>query len=84
MQPRNFGSELRRRLEEGASLDTGLGELRTSGASIMESIVSVRSARHCDLAEAKRLVHLSPVWADVMAQNEKLHEELERFGRDDA
>ena len=84
MQPRDFGHELRRRLDEGATLDVALGELRSSGASIVESIVSVRFARGCDLAEAKRLVHFSPIWADVRAQNEKFHEELDRLSRDDA
>jgi ribosomal protein L7/L12 len=84
MQPRNFGSDLRRRLNEGATLDVALGELRSSGASIVECIVSVRSARGCDLVEAKRLVHFSPVWADVRALNEEMHEELERITRDDA
>ena len=71
-------------MDEGASLDAALGELRTSGASIMESIVTVRSVRGCDLKEAKRLVHFSPAWADVREQNEKFHEEIERLGRDGA
>lgn len=71
-------------MDAGATLDAALAELREAGASIVESIVGVRSARQCDIAEAKRLVHFSPVWADVIAQNEKLHEELERLSQDDA
>jgi hypothetical protein len=71
-------------MDEGASLDTALGGLRESGASIVESIVSVQFAHGCDLAEAKRLVHRSPVWADVIAQNEILRQEIERLSSDDA
>jgi len=56
-------------LREGATLDTALEALRAGGASIVESIVSVRSVRSCELVEAKRLVHASPVWSDVMTQN---------------
>ena len=77
MKPRDLSSELRELLGSGASLDTALSQLRASGASIVESIISVRSVRRCDLAEAKRLVHLSRAWEDVRGLNDQLHAELE-------
>ena len=82
MQPRNLGGDLRELLAGGASLDAALGELRANGASIVECIISVRTVRGCDLAEAKRVVHDSPSWADVMAQNEQFHAELEAAARE--
>jgi hypothetical protein len=82
MQPRDLSSDLRELLGSGASLDTALSQLRASGASIVESIVSVRSVRRCDLAEAKRLVHLSPAWEDVRVLNDQFHAELEAAARE--
>jgi hypothetical protein len=82
MQPRDLSSELRELLRGGASLDTALSQLRANGASIVESIVSIRSVRGCDLVEAKRLVHLSPAWADVRALNDQFHAELEAAARE--
>lgn len=82
MQPRDFSNDLRQLMAAGATLDSALGEQRTRGASIVECIVSLRAMRGCDLAEAKRVVHSSPAWADVMARNERFHEELQAAARD--
>ncbi len=82
MQPRDLSSELRELLGSGASLDTALSQLRANGASIVECIIGVRSVRGCDLAEAKRVVHLSPAWADVRALNDQFHAELEAAARE--
>jgi hypothetical protein len=82
MRPRDLSAELRELLHDGANLDAALGSLRANGASIVECIISVRWVRRCDLAEAKRIVHVSPAWADVMAQNEQFHEELEAAARE--
>jgi hypothetical protein len=56
--------ELRRKLAEGQTLDQALGELRGAGASIFDCVASVKTFRHCELAEAKRLVESSSAWAD--------------------
>ena len=82
MQPRNLSGDLRELLGGGASLDTALGELRANGASIVECIISVRTVRGCDLAEAKRVVHGSSAWEDVTAQHEQFHAELEAAARE--
>lgn len=82
MHPRDFSDELRQHLRGGATLDAALRVLRANGASVIECIVAVRWVRGCDLEEAKRVVHASPVWADVAAQNEKLYEELEAAARE--
>lgn len=82
MKPRDLSADLRKLLGSDASLDAGLSMLRANGASIAECIVSVRSVRGCDLAAAKRMVHLSPAWADVRAENEEFHAELEALARE--
>jgi len=60
----DYSKQLRQRLAEGRTLDQTLSELRTAGASIFDCIASVRSFRHCDLAEAKLVVQSSPVFSD--------------------
>ena len=77
MYPRDFSDYLRKLLRDGVDLDRALADLRGRGASIIESIVAVKRVHTSDLAEAKRLVHLSPVWSDVKAQDEDLWAELE-------
>jgi hypothetical protein len=77
MYPRDFSKQLRSRLAEGLVLDDALGELRSSGASIIECIAATKRALGCDLGEAKRLVHFSPSWADVAKRSEAMWAELE-------
>lgn len=85
MQPGYFSKVLRHRLEEGASLDTALGELRAAGASIIETIRSVRTVYDCDLAEARQRVQTSAAWADFIAtRNEEFQKALEELAREDA
>jgi hypothetical protein len=75
--PRDFSKQLRERLARGLSLDAGLQELRSAGASIMECIAATKRVRGCNLAEAKRLVHFSPAWADVAKRAEAVWADLE-------
>ena len=82
MQPRDLSHDLRRLVRDGVALDTALSTLRADGASIIECIAAVRWVRGCDLAEAKRIVHTSPAWSDVAAQNAEFHEELEALARE--
>jgi len=74
---RNFSEDFRRKLADGKTPDEALAELRAAGASIMECIFAVRQFRGCDLAEAKQVVHLSSAWADLRAQHDRFHDELE-------
>jgi len=60
----DYSKQLRQKLAEGRTFDQALAELREGGASIFDCIASVRSFRHCDLAEAKLVVQASPVWSD--------------------
>jgi hypothetical protein len=82
MFPRDFSKQLRSQLASGLTLDTALRELRSAGASIIESIIATKSVRGCDLAEAKRLIHDSTTWADVVERTDamwaQLDEELDR------
>ena len=66
MTQRNRHEDLRRLIDSGTDLDAALGALRSQGASWPECIASLRAVRGCSIAEAKRLVQASPVWADVM------------------
>jgi len=77
MYPRDFSKQLRRRLAEGLTLDASMRELRSSGASIIECIVATKCVRSCDLAEAKRLIHDSTVWTDVIERADAMWDELE-------
>jgi len=76
MVPRDYQPALRKALANGKSLDDALAEIRALGASILESIIAVKKFRQCDLGEAKKLVHLSPTWADARERNDKFHREL--------
>jgi ribosomal protein L7/L12 len=80
----HYEDQLRRKLDERVDLDVALEALRAAGASKVESIACVRSVCGCDLAEAKRLVHLSLAWDDVREMHDHLHDEVERAARDDA
>lgn len=58
-------------------MDTILRRLRDDGASIIDSIATLRDVMDMPLQEAKRTVHFSPVWDDVRENNEKFWDELE-------
>jgi hypothetical protein len=81
MPVRDFSKQLHRRLAEGVALDAALRELRLAEASIIECITAIKSVRGCDLAEAKKLIHDSTAWADVIKRTDgmwaNLAEELD-------
>jgi hypothetical protein len=79
---RDFTIDFRRKLADGKTTDDALVELRASGASIMECIFVVHRFRHCDLGEAKQVVHLSPAWADMREQHDRFHAELEQAAQE--
>ena len=79
MFPLAYSKQLREKLADGKALDDALSELRSEGASILQCIAAVEKVQKCGLAQAKRLVHFSPAWADMRAANEKFHEELEKL-----
>lgn len=62
----------RARLAAGVGLDDVLGELRRHDLSKIDSIRVVRDATGMALAEAKRLVHNSPAWADRRSLDEQV------------
>jgi hypothetical protein len=64
-------------LAEGKTLDQSFSELRKSGASIAECIISVKNLRKCELTEAKKIVNESETWADVQIDWKK---EFEKSG----
>jgi ribosomal protein L7/L12 len=51
-----------------------LRELRNRGAFQIESIKAVCQLARVPLGEAKEIVHFSPVWEDMRAASEALHE----------
>ena len=79
MFPFAYSKQLRDKLANSKSLDNALLELRAEGASILQCVAAVENVQKCGLAQANRLVHFSPAWADMRAANEKLHEELEKL-----
>ena len=66
----DFSKDLQRKLADGRTFDQALVELRVSGASIMDSIASVRNFHKCGWEEAKRRVESSSAWADVRKATE--------------
>jgi hypothetical protein len=76
MFSRDFTKHLRRRLAEGLTLDAALRELRSVGVSIIECVVATKNVRGCDLAEAKRLIHDSTAWADVIERTDAMWDKL--------
>lgn len=76
MAPTDHSKNLRRILAEGKNLDEALSVLRMQGVSILECVIAVRNFRRCDIGEAKRLVHFSPAWKDVVDRTEQEFREL--------
>lgn len=74
----DYSKDLRRKLADGRTLDEALGELRTAGASIFDCIVSVRTFRRCDIAEAKQVVQASAAWSDYRDATEEFVRELSK------
>lgn len=64
-------------LREFGLRDTVLEELRKEGFSQAESIKATVERLGVPLGEAKRIVHLSEVWADVRPANDRLHQSLD-------
>jgi ribosomal protein L7/L12 len=57
--------------QAGHSRDETLQVLRTEGAGPMECIFALREIERVGLAEAKRIVHESPAWAEVLRENDE-------------
>ncbi len=72
----DFSKDLRRKLADGKTFDQALVELRGSGASIIDTIASVRNFHKCGLEEAKRRVESSSAWADVCKATEDSFRDL--------
>ena len=50
--------------------------MRQAGFNKIESIKMLRSLSGLSLAEAKRQVHLSPVWQDRLEADDDFHEQI--------
>jgi len=70
-------AECKRRSEGGDDVDSVVGCLRTSGCSKIDSIAVLNTTYGIGLAEAKKIVHFSPDWADTRASDENFHESIE-------
>lgn len=58
----------------GMELEDVLAELRSHGASIVDSLKIVREIEHVSLGQAKAIVDQSPTWADARSSNRELRE----------
>jgi hypothetical protein len=74
----DYSKDLRQKLADGKTPDQALSELRAAGASICDCIVSVRTFRRCEIAEAKQIVQSSPVWSDYRNATEEFVRELNK------
>lgn len=69
-------TEFERKLEQG-DLEGALRVLRDGGYSKVRSIMALRDTGRYSSADAKTLVHESPVWKDVHDRDELFHADLE-------
>jgi hypothetical protein len=69
-------AECKRRSEGGEDVETMVGYLRTSGCSKIDSIAVLNGTYGIGLAEAKKIVHFSPTWADTRASDDNFHESI--------
>lgn len=70
-------AECKRRSEGGEDMEAIIGHLRTSGCSKIDSIAVLNATYGIGLGEAKRIVHVSPTWADTRVSDDKFHESIE-------
>jgi len=63
-------------LKAGKDVESIIGHLRASGCSKIDTIAVVTGALGIGLAEAKEIVHLSAIWADRRASDDKFHEDI--------
>jgi ribosomal protein L7/L12 len=61
--------------------DTVLERLGAEGFSQVQSVKATVERLGVPLAEAKRIVHLSPAWEDVRPTNDRLHRSLDEAAR---
>jgi hypothetical protein len=74
--PRDFSKRMRKQLADGLTLDAVLSDLRSDGASIMECVKATKTALSRDIEDAKRLVHASKAWADVVKRTDAMWDEV--------
>jgi hypothetical protein len=67
-------------LAAGAIENEVLGRLRQHGLEKIDSIAVLKTATGMSLADAKRVVHFSPAWADRREQDDALGDALHRAG----
>jgi len=57
--------------QEGRSRDEALKVLRTESADPIQCIVALKETERVGLAEAKRILHESPAWTEVLRENDE-------------
>ena len=72
----DFTTVLRDELARGTGLNDALLTLREQGASVIDSIKSVREVECVPLGDAKQLVSSSPTWSDIRESHAAFIEEL--------
>lgn len=70
--------ECRHILERGTGLEAVIGKLRSHGLSKVHSMKALVDLGVADMAQAKLMIHDSPVWADLRARDEEFRAEFEK------
>ena len=60
-------------LQSGHGLDAAIQLMRAAGMDKIDSIRELRSEHGYSLVDAKRMVHLSPVWSDTRHGHDTFH-----------
>lgn len=66
-----------RSVREGVSTEVILSRLRRDGAGKIDSIRALRDGAQMPIADGKRIVHFSAVWADTKERDEKFWDVIE-------
>ncbi len=75
----SYAPHLRETLNEGASLEEALANLRAVGATPVASIKAIREVLGVSLGEAKVLFDASPAWQLEVEASRHLQEQLFRL-----
>jgi hypothetical protein len=70
-------AECKHRSAGGEDVETIVGHLRTSGYTKIDSIAILNATYGIGFAEAKKIVHFSPTWADTRASDDNFHESID-------
>ena len=68
----------KKKYNEDSDIEVVLKFLRNSGASKTESLYIIKRIKKISGGDAKRIVHFSETWSDLLKEDTAFHEALEK------